>query len=174
MRTTMWLCVWLVVVYAVIIVFAIPAVVPGHTNCFAVMVGIACLFAGAWSLGRQCSRLPLFFFYGCIGGATSIPLFYSERRPMLAYALNPNLPPKAYDWAFVVTCFVCIVMAGVACRLVAAASYAREKSKRNSSEHCRECGYLLIGLPEPRCPECGTPFDSDKVGRVGCDSSHLL
>ena len=24
---------------------------------------------------------------------------------------------------------------------------------------CRECGYLLLGLTEPRCPECGTPFD---------------
>lgn len=25
--------------------------------------------------------------------------------------------------------------------------------------HCRECGYNLAGLPEPRCPECGTKFD---------------
>ena len=27
------------------------------------------------------------------------------------------------------------------------------------SAQCRECGYLLRGLPEPRCPECGRPFD---------------
>ena len=27
-----------------------------------------------------------------------------------------------------------------------------------SRQPCRKCGYLLIGLPEPRCPECGTPF----------------
>jgi len=26
---------------------------------------------------------------------------------------------------------------------------------------CRRCGYILIGLPEPRCPECATPFDPD-------------
>ena len=25
--------------------------------------------------------------------------------------------------------------------------------------HCTTCGYNLRGLPEPRCPECGTPFD---------------
>ena len=24
---------------------------------------------------------------------------------------------------------------------------------------CRQCGYLLIGLPEQRCPECGSRFD---------------
>ncbi len=26
--------------------------------------------------------------------------------------------------------------------------------------HCRRCGYDLKGLPQPRCPECGTPFVS--------------
>ncbi len=26
---------------------------------------------------------------------------------------------------------------------------------------CRECGYLLRGLTEPRCPECGRPFDPE-------------
>lgn len=26
--------------------------------------------------------------------------------------------------------------------------------------HCRECGYDLRGLSEPRCPECGSPFTS--------------
>lgn len=25
---------------------------------------------------------------------------------------------------------------------------------------CAECGYILYGLPERRCPECGTPFSS--------------
>ncbi len=25
---------------------------------------------------------------------------------------------------------------------------------------CTHCGYSLIGLPEPRCPECGQPFQS--------------
>ena len=24
--------------------------------------------------------------------------------------------------------------------------------------HCQRCGYVLRGLPEPRCPECGTAF----------------
>jgi len=25
---------------------------------------------------------------------------------------------------------------------------------------CVQCGYNLRGLTEPRCPECGTPFES--------------
>jgi predicted amidophosphoribosyltransferase len=30
--------------------------------------------------------------------------------------------------------------------------------------HCPRCGYLLRGLPEPRCPECGRPFTAQEVG----------
>ena len=26
-------------------------------------------------------------------------------------------------------------------------------------KRCLECGYILEGLPENRCPECGRPFD---------------
>src|SRR5687767_1431383 len=29
---------------------------------------------------------------------------------------------------------------------------------RSQGEHCVGCGYLLLGLPEPRCPECGREF----------------
>ena len=29
---------------------------------------------------------------------------------------------------------------------------------RRDSSRCAKCGYLLYGLKERRCPECGTPF----------------
>ena len=32
---------------------------------------------------------------------------------------------------------------------------------------CRKCGYILIGLPETRCPECGSPFSWSEVRRRG-------
>lgn len=34
---------------------------------------------------------------------------------------------------------------------------------RFAPNQCSKCGYLLIGLPTPRCPECGTPFDPSAV-----------
>lgn len=29
--------------------------------------------------------------------------------------------------------------------------------------HCQQCDYILFGLPEPRCPECGRPFTPDEA-----------
>lgn len=31
--------------------------------------------------------------------------------------------------------------------------------------HCQQCGYNLYGLPEPRCPECGTAFEKQDIPR---------
>ena len=32
---------------------------------------------------------------------------------------------------------------------------------RVAEGRCARCGYDLQGLTEPRCPECGTPFDPE-------------
>lgn len=32
--------------------------------------------------------------------------------------------------------------------------------------HCPKCGYSLMGLTEPRCPECGRPFTFEEVRRT--------
>lgn len=33
----------------------------------------------------------------------------------------------------------------------------RRRRRRAGRNECQECGYSLIALVEPRCPECGTP-----------------
>lgn len=33
--------------------------------------------------------------------------------------------------------------------------YAMDPDRR----YCLDCGYKLMGLAEPRCPDCGRPFD---------------
>ena len=34
---------------------------------------------------------------------------------------------------------------------------------RHRSQRCIRCGYDLHGLTEPRCPECGTPFEKHEA-----------
>jgi hypothetical protein len=36
------------------------------------------------------------------------------------------------------------------------AAVRRRVWRRRRRGQCVECGYNLAGLPEPRCPECGT------------------
>ncbi len=40
---------------------------------------------------------------------------------------------------------------------------AADFSEAEFPVHCPECGYLLAGVPEPRCPECGRPFDRGRL-----------
>ncbi len=44
----------------------------------------------------------------------------------------------------------------------------REIRRRRRRRHgfCRKCGYNLTGLPEPRCPECGTPFGGESTDGI--------
>jgi len=39
------------------------------------------------------------------------------------------------------------------------AKHLRKLMVEHGVEICIKCGYDLHGLTEPRCPECGTPFD---------------
>lgn len=36
---------------------------------------------------------------------------------------------------------------------------------------CEQCGYFLIHLTSPRCPECGRPFDPAKMGKLSLAST---
>ncbi len=40
---------------------------------------------------------------------------------------------------------------------------AAEFGLRRLGPYCRKCSYLLRGLTEPRCPECGTPFEPPRA-----------
>lgn len=50
-----------------------------------------------------------------------------------------------------------LLLAGPAVALIRGPIRRRRRRKRGE---CIDCGYNLHGLPEPRCPECGTPFEA--------------
>ena len=51
--------------------------------------------------------------------------------------------------------------------MLALSMWATSRTRRMyESDTCFYCGYPLLGLSEPRCPECGHPFDAAKLARV--------
>ncbi len=75
--------------------------------------------------------------------------FPSNWEDLLVQSLGFTVP------ALVLCLAVCAVLVGTV------PSSHREESE---SPTCLVCGYSLCGLPTPRCPECGTPFDPVLLG----------
>jgi predicted RNA-binding Zn-ribbon protein involved in translation (DUF1610 family) len=47
----------------------------------------------------------------------------------------------------------------ICCFVILGAWKSRPRDSADWWPNCSKCGYNLTGLMEPRCPECGTPFD---------------
>lgn len=60
---------------------------------------------------------------------------------------------------------VCAVLPAL---LLTGVAYVRNRYwPVHEASRCRVCDYDLRGLPEPRCPECGTPFDPAEIPTLG-------
>jgi len=55
--------------------------------------------------------------------------------------------------------FIVIGLVYLACATPLTVRAWRSAPVKRHPMMCVKCGYLLYGLSEPRCPECGTPFD---------------
>jgi uncharacterized paraquat-inducible protein A len=77
-----------------------------------------------------------------------------------AYLALVTIPDQAISTLFVATGTATSLTIG----LVGGSAwyYWARRDARQDPGRCERCGYLLRGLPEPRCPECGTPFDRRK------------
>lgn len=49
--------------------------------------------------------------------------------------------------------------------------YMRREMVKRGIFVCLRCGYDLRGLQQPRCPECGTPFDTRTHSADGCTAA---
>jgi hypothetical protein len=60
-----------------------------------------------------------------------------------------------------VTIIVCFCLPSLLAVILFSAVVRREVSREvpgDGQTHCRKCGYILRGLQEPRCSECGEPI----------------
>jgi len=76
--------------------------------------------------------------------------------PSMALVLwYPNGPPQLF-WLRSVFC-ICMLLAlpGSVLGIAAYAMLTYQARKSDSETHCRKCQYILKGITEPRCPECG-------------------
>lgn len=78
------------------------------------------------------------------------PFYFKDNQIGMVHAWGGGVP----FWAPAVILLICPAAAMLAGPL--------RRRKRRKRGQCLKCGYNLTGLPEPRCPECGTPFTAPK------------
>jgi len=116
---------------------------------FALAIGVLCLPLRAY---RTVLSTSAFACLGAVGAAI----------PYIARWTHTWRAHKSY-LAFLLVLGVFIVWA-VPCLLLSAVVFLRNRYRPvYPSGHCTKCGYKLYGLPEPRCPECGKPFEPQDV-----------
>jgi hypothetical protein len=100
-----------------------------------ILLAIRARYAWGWGLGvAHCGLYVLLFIVVVIGG------------------LGPE------DAILPFLCIGGVYLAGAAPLSVLA---WRRGPEKHHPMMCVKCGYLLYGLTEARCPECGTPFDRE-------------
>jgi uncharacterized paraquat-inducible protein A len=76
--------------------------------------------------------------------ATTIQIHFQVPTAMQSW-LSTVLAPIAILWRIVFTSLPLVLFALLSIR----------KRKAEAETRCRKCGYILRGITEPRCPECG-------------------
>ena len=124
---------------------------------------------GSWHAARSSRALPLFFIFGSLAGVLLVLSHWPDWPVALRMDLGiMPLVPYGLCW------FAVIMIVGMTSRGIAHSRHVR-MDRSTPPDTCLKCGYLLHGLPEPRCPECGEPFEppdvlpSDSLNRNGSD-----
>jgi|GEM_PF-2934218 len=155
------LTLWLVISFLVWVFLASPTITPpgnvwrfGHTlTCIIVIVG-------AYRSTRLNTRRILYFLYGCLAGSFIMNAMLPDSRDMDSIAMGLESLE-----AYITRSVGFVIALGIVCAIAAQVRLVHLKRARDDGPRtrCEKCGYLLYGLPEPRCPECGAPFEPDET-----------
>ena len=99
-------------------------------------------------------RGTIAFVTACVYGGLSATVFH-EAHEALAFALGARTAsqPAGVGACISVAWFAPVVLLAFATYGALTAFLGRPRS--DGETRCRKCGYILRGISEPRCPECG-------------------
>ncbi|UCG17631.1 MAG: hypothetical protein JSV19_06290, partial [Phycisphaerales bacterium] len=138
-KLILWIPFWLFVSYGLYLACLVLICWPLRDHRVAVRVPLA-----AWA-----SQFAVFLAYWFVLLQT-VPQAYSLTPPGFLRSIAYNL----------------LIYFGGPLVLLSAAVHVRNRYwPVHEPGRCRVCDYDLRGLPEPRCPECGSPFDPADVAQ---------
>jgi len=127
----------------------------------ALYLALSCISLGVRIPGRGGIGIMLGSLYVQSGAFEYIPnkpAFFHVHRPHASFGWMPKrflFPGTTFLfiplWIPALGVFVSIVLLQIVCCSI-------KRRRAGGLPRCSRCGYLTIGLPEPRCPECGAPF----------------
>lgn len=88
--------------------------------------------------------------------------------------------PAVWRWSFMgvvravhpILVAACIGYAAIGMVTSAVVRPWRDVGPPDTPLRCDVCGYLLVKLPQARCPECGTTFDPTRIARNSRESDY--
>lgn len=114
------------------------------------------LVLGCYAVGRTYEKPALFSIYGWLMSFVALACILPGANDYSGMATGSGIL-----WYHVSICSAYVILTGVFCRISAGLGWAmaEHRIENEAGDSCRKCGYLLRGLTEARCPECGTLFD---------------
>lgn len=79
-----------------------------------------------------------------------------EDHPFLP---GPGERLRTWNPSYIAVNFAIIVLGSQLIALAVIARRRQQVRKLREANRCIKCGYYLIGVPVPRCPECGWPIE---------------
>ncbi len=120
------------------------------TGPFVFALGLMVLALGYGARHGSMMRLGITYSLMCVGSFLSVIVF--------------DLSPTEAETPFFVAGLILVPVLAIWCSRIVVEPPPMPEDV--DSYRCQQCGYLLYGLREPRCPECGQAFDATKLSEL--------